>query len=135
MEAKDFWNFLCEKHNYRFFTGVPCVDLLPLYNNMCFGDMHYIPAANENIGINMAYGTRIAGFKSVVLLASDRLEIITVNKVDMPLLILAGGKRKVKTTFKSIQFSENVVKLNLFINKIESTNELGIIFIGKGDII
>jgi len=135
MKAKDFWYFLCEKYNYRFFVGTPCDGLIPLYDNMGSADMHYMPAANENIGLGIARGSWITGFKSAVLLSSEMLTSLVIGDVGIPTLMVAAIEGKVNTTLKSIHLSDDVDKLTSFMNKLECGKEPAIIFIGKGDLI
>jgi len=67
VKAKDFLSYLCEKRDYRYFAGVVCPGLLPLYDNMSSEFMHYIPVVNERVAIGMAIGASVAGLKSSVL--------------------------------------------------------------------
>jgi len=68
VKAKDFWKYLCEELDYRFFAGVACPGLLPLYKKMDSKIMHYVPAANERIALGMVTGAQLAGLKGAVLL-------------------------------------------------------------------
>ena len=68
VKAKDFWNYLCEELDYRFFAGVACPGLSPLYKKMDSKFMHYIPAVNEKIGLGLVSGAYMAGYKGALLM-------------------------------------------------------------------
>ena len=68
VKAKDFWNYLCKELDYRFFAGVACPGLAPLYKKMNSKIMHYVPAANERIALGLVSGAYTAGFKGGVLI-------------------------------------------------------------------
>jgi len=135
MKAKEFWKFLCEDYDYRFFAGTPCEGLIPLYNNMSSADMHYIPAANENIGLGLARGSWITGFKSAVLLSSKMINTLVIGDICIPTLMIVAVDGDINTNFKFIYLSDGVDKLNLFMSELEGGKEPAIIFIGKGDFI
>lgn len=93
VKAKDFWNYLCGDLNYRFFSGVVCSGLSPLYKKMDSKVMHYIPAVNERIGLGLVSGAYMAGYKGGLLMdvkfAYDINSFLTFN-VDnkIPLLVI-----------------------------------------------
>lgn len=95
VKAKDFWKLICEDLDYRFFSGVACEGLLPLLKTMSSDFMHYVPAANERIALNMSSGAYMGGFKGGVLISGRFLTdlISTLNdlnlKYKIPLLIIA----------------------------------------------
>lgn len=71
VKATEFWNYLCGELDYKFFAGVICNGLLPLYKKMDSQIMHYIPAANERIALGMVSGASIAGINSGLLIDMD----------------------------------------------------------------
>ena len=94
MKVKEFWEFLCEEMDYRFFAGVPCKGFKPLYDSMSPKFMHYIPAVNENVALALTSGVSIAGTKSAVLVKFEGLCrlfgcLVSINiQYKVPVLIL-----------------------------------------------
>lgn len=68
IKVKDFFNYLCEKLNYRFFSGVATEGLKILYDNMDPEKMHYIPAVDESVALGLVSGAYINGHKGAVIL-------------------------------------------------------------------
>ncbi len=68
VKARDFWDYLCGELDYRFFAGVACRGLSPLYKKMNSKFMHYVPAANERIALGLISGAYIAGLKGCLLM-------------------------------------------------------------------
>jgi sulfopyruvate decarboxylase TPP-binding subunit len=68
VKAKEFWEYLCKELEYRFFAGVACKGLNPLYKKMNSDIMHYIPAANERIALGLIAGAYVGGFKGGLLM-------------------------------------------------------------------
>jgi len=73
VKAKEFWNYLCNELDYRFFAGVPCNGLKPLYDTMSPEFMHYIPAVNERVAVGIVNGACLAGLKSAILIDIDNI--------------------------------------------------------------
>ena len=93
VKAEDFWNYLCEDFNYRFFAGVACPGLIPLYGGMDSKIMHYIPAANERIALGMVSGAYFSGFKGGLLMdmkfSYDLTSLLNFNiEYRIPLLVI-----------------------------------------------
>ena len=98
VKAIDFWNYLCEELDIRFFAGVACPGLNLLYKKMNSKFMHYIPAANERIALGLVSGAYIAGFKSCLLMDMKFKNDITTSlrfNVDykIPFLIVAYSEK------------------------------------------
>ncbi len=93
VKVKDFWDYLCKELDYRFFAGVACKGLDPLYKKMNSEFMHYVPAVNERVALGLVSGAYMAGLKGGVLmdmkLAYDINSFLTFN-VDngIPLLVI-----------------------------------------------
>ncbi len=85
VKAKDFWEYLCNELDYRFFSGVPCRGLKPLYDKMSSEFMYYVPAVNEKTALGLVNGARLSGVKGAVLMHGD-------NIVDILNLLLAFNK-------------------------------------------
>jgi len=100
VEAKEFINYLCNELEFRFFSGVPCVELQLLYNEMNSNMMHYIPAVTETIAVGISSGVWIANTKSCVLMNSQKIDsvksiLVDVNfKLKIPILFILGGTFK-----------------------------------------
>jgi hypothetical protein len=154
VKAKEFWNYLCNELDYRFFSGVPCLGLKPLYDEMSPKFMHYVPAVNEKVATGLVSGAWLAGTKGALLMNSKNLlEIIHLlknfnNIYKIPILIICYAEdydwaeqditsfllrnfEVVKIDDDESSFREN---FNLIVNQMEKKNRAGIFFIGKGDI-
>jgi len=100
VEAKEFINYLCNELKFRFFSGVPCIELQLFYNKMDITIMHYIPTVTETIAVGMASGVCISNIKSCVLMDSQKIDTVrpiltTVNfKLKIPILFILGGNFK-----------------------------------------
>lgn len=138
VKAENFWGHLCNKLNYRFFSGVPCKGLDNLYNKMSSSFMHYIPAANEQIAVGMVNGASLTSTKAAVL-----MDISKVNKVDldfniknsMAILIIAAGieKYKLDKDIYSLDLTEDYVScLDRITKHIVNKAKPGVLFIGEG---
>jgi len=68
VKAKDFWNYLCGELDYRFFAGVACPGLSPLYKKMNSRFMHYVPAVNERAALGLVSGAYMSGLKGALLM-------------------------------------------------------------------
>ena len=108
--AKDFWVQACEELNYRFFTGIPFAAVADLYKTMNPTVMHYIPAAHEDIAVKMATGAWISGFKSAVILESEKIINLDLSfnfRNKIPILFITDSNNK------SLLLSSNVFSDNL----------------------
>ena len=75
VKAKDFLNYLCKELDYRFFAGVACPGLSPLYKKMDSEFMHYVPAVNERIGLGLVSGAYMAGYKGCLLMLDVHISL------------------------------------------------------------
>jgi hypothetical protein len=140
-KAKDFWNYLCEELDYRFFAGVACRGLAPLYKKMDSKIMHYIPAANERIALGLVSGAYIGGFKGGLLLdmrfAYDLSSLFMFN-VDyrIPFLVIGHGDKESHLTYdfpSTIISGDNFQpKMASLIKKVEKESVPGLIVIERG---
>lgn len=100
IKAKEFLDYLCNKLEFRLFTGVPCVGLKVLYNEINKDLLHYIPTVNEITAVGVASGTWLVNFKSGVIMDSSKVESIkpilnNINfKLKIPILFILAGKLK-----------------------------------------
>ncbi len=111
VKAKDFWNYLCEDLDYRFFAGVACPGLVPLYKKMSPDFMHYIPAANERVALGLVSGAYLSGFKGGLLIDSEFLSdiqrLLSFNlSHKIPLLIIGYGKNNAKLKIPTVNVKE-----------------------------
>lgn len=158
VKAKDFWEYLCNELDYRFFSGVPCEGLKPLYDNMSPEFMHYIPAVNEKTALGLVNGARLAGTKSAVLMHGDNIIdvinlLLSFNKeYEVPALIICYDEEYywakhraitelLLTNFKVMNIGDDVEEgqtfrhnLDIVIKGSETENRPGIFYIGKGDL-
>ena len=98
VKAKEFWNYLCKELDYKFFAGVICNGLLPLYKKMDPQMMHYIPAANERIALGLVSGAQMAGINGGMLIDMDfaydltRLFMFNID-YKIPFLVIGYSSR------------------------------------------
>lgn len=148
VKAKEFWNYLCEELATRYFAGVPCVGLKPLYDKMDSRMLFYCPAVNEHVALGLVSGAFFVGVKGGILIHIDRSYNIIDGLVSfnleykVPLLIIAYNERddnrfkKVLSLYKIPykNFSGELKNLKFIVNKIEKLSSPGICIIGEGEI-
>jgi sulfopyruvate decarboxylase TPP-binding subunit len=142
VKAKEFWDYLCNELDYRFFSGVPCDGLKPLYDTMNIDFMYYVPAVNENVALGMSSGARLAGTKSAILLNIDNIYTIYNHLFNfniiykIPVLIIAykGKDSKINIGMQHKEMSEVRFKpgLNKFIETMEKEEIPGVFVIKEG---
>ncbi len=136
VKAKDFWNYLCDDLNYRFFSGIPCKGLKPLYDKMDADKMFYIPATKESIALGMVCGSYFSGVKGGILLDINRIMSMTepllkyVIKVNIPLLIFLYGTRD--EMFEKFLYISNLPVKSLTENYEGDLNEISSMSVDKG---
>ena len=126
VKAKDFLKFLCEELNYRFFTGMPKNDFVKLRKKMTSDILNYIPSVNDESAFGMAYGSRVGGTKSIVMISHDEL-IKCFNYVrnfstdyGIPILILTDkilDLPKIKSIVLTDDFQKELTKFDKEIEK------------------
>jgi hypothetical protein len=100
VKAKEFMDYLCNKLEFRFFSGVPCSELQLLYNEMNSNSMHYIPAVTETIAIGIASGVWVSNIRSCVMMDSKKINSIKPIvddisvRLEIPTLFIFGGDCK-----------------------------------------
>lgn len=149
VKAKEFWHCLCEELDYRVYSGVPCIGLDSLYSKLDSRLLHYVPAANECVGLGLVNGAFLAGTKGGVLIHIDRLHnildrLVSFNlEYNVPLLIIAYCDEDSDTKPKKVlslykipcrNFSGELKNLKFIINKIEKLSIPGVIIMREGDI-
>lgn len=116
---KDFWITLCKDFNYRFFAGIPFKEAEELYSSMDSEIMHYVPASNEHIALNLATGSRTSGFKSGVILNSrliNKLDLSFNFDFEVPILFISTlDKRNVIR--KDVYSSNSLTKVLSYMDK------------------
>jgi hypothetical protein len=128
VKAKEFFDLLCNKLNYRFFTGLPFEEAKQLFSNMSSDFMHYIPATRAGSALGMAYGTRIAGFKSCLILSTDEIVKLSFS-LPIPLVVITNGSTK----FNNLVFDGDLEELEKFLVRAEKYTKAVTINIG-GDL-
>ena len=142
VKATDFWNYLCNELNYRFFAGVACKGLDPLYKAMSPDFMHYVPAANERTALGLTSGAYVAGLKGGILLdmtfAYDLSTYLMLN-VNYRIPLLAIGYNKTGEAYLAYDFpsepitSKNYKKaLKKVTFEMEAESIPGLVVIGEG---
>ena len=139
VKAKKFWDYLCEELDYRFFSGVACAGLSPLYKKMNKDIMHYVPAANERIALGLVSGAYIGGFKGGLLMdmkfKHDISTLLNFNLIyKIPFIIIGYSELKKDkliydfptTVIVDDNFEDDIKKVTL---ESESKNIPGLIVI------
>jgi hypothetical protein len=138
VKATDFWEYLCNKLDYRFFSGIPCLGLDPLYNKMSPEFMHYVPAISIQIAVGLVNGASLAGVKAAVL--SDinhvsRLDLDFNLNNSLPLLIITSSEEK-PALRKEVYNMALTEDLEMCLDKISKHMETklkpGVLFIKEG---
>ena len=134
VKSKKFWEYLCNKLDYRLFAGVPCLGLNPLYKVMNKDMLWYIPSANERIGLGIVSGGFLAGFKGGVLLSASALSVLKsefqiVKDFNIPILLIIYSDVKMTYPFWHKELSDNFEK---DLDKIASRNKPSILVIKEG---
>jgi len=141
VKAKDFWNYLCMDLDYRFFSGVACPGLSPLYKKMTSKLMHYVPAVNERVGLGLVSGAYMAGFKGGLLMdmsfAYDLTSFMTFNVSNrIPLLVIGYGNKDSALTYDFPSEFINGSTFDKQIKKVAKASELekvpGLVVIKEG---
>lgn len=124
VKAKDFWETICNNLEYRFFSGVACPGLLPLYKQMSSDILHYVPAANERIALGLVSGAYLSGFKGGVLLdgrfVTDLERLISFNlNYKVPFLMISYGGKYVDLDIPATTLSSlnDIVELDQYYEK------------------
>jgi len=133
VKAKEFWETICNKLDYRFFSGLPVSTFKSIYAAMDPEIMHYVPAANEQIALNSSFGACLSGFKSATILPNDRISLLDFSLVKQsktPTLIITDKKIITPTIISSECRSMRGVES--FIKKVEVESCLGVLVIPKG---
>jgi sulfopyruvate decarboxylase TPP-binding subunit len=138
VKATDFWEYLCNKLNYRFFSGIPCVGLDPLYNKMSSEFMHYIPAVSIQIAIGLTNGAFLSGVKSAVLSNTShicKLDLDFNLKNSIPLLLITSSKEKpmLRKEIYNLDLTDDLEKcLDKIYRHLETKLKPGVLFIEEG---
>jgi sulfopyruvate decarboxylase TPP-binding subunit len=140
VKAKDFWEYMCNVLDYRFFSGVPVVGFKPLYDNMNKEFMHYVPAVNEQIALSLSTGAYISGFKSAILVDANKINKLDldINTIlDVPILIIACSVSKphIKNSLFMKELNDNLDVIKSVVYNISKNNVPSILFFKAGQII
>ena len=141
----DFWNFMCDTLEYRFFSGVACKGFDILYKRMPVSKMHYIPAVNERTAIYLCKGTALAGVKSAVFISSSGLFTVAevydgfIDEFDTSIFIFAFMDVKVDTKllpsalpYITLGAKSSMKQIEKFFAKTIAARKNGLLFVNKG---
>jgi len=135
VKAKDFLEFLCNELDYRFFSGTSTSGSEALYKHMSPDFMHYMPAATEQIALGLVAGSLIAGFKSVVILPTDKITQLDWS-LNLPVLVIAFGKSKLPSDFLKVKLSDSFKKsIKTLVTKVNNQVKPGVILVEGGQLI
>jgi sulfopyruvate decarboxylase TPP-binding subunit len=137
VKAKDFFKVLCEELNYRFFSGVVCKGLAPLYKAMDESFMAYTPAINELTALGLCAGASISGLGSCMLFDMrfkedmySNFPFLLTNKLPVMLIGYSEKKEDFKYDIPVVYFKD-MVDLNKLSKKIDKQSIPGLLIIGK----
>lgn len=134
-----FWDTLCLKFKYNFFTGIPFKEFMLLFNTMKSDFLHYIPAVNEVTALGVATGYSLSGQKSVLLLKAAGFDLIKQQferfniDYNIPILILTNSDYN-PIGLKQYKLSEGLDNIEI-VDKHVVNNESVILIIEDGDLI
>ena len=115
--SQDLWKRLCEDFDYRFFSGVPFKEAEYLYSSMDPKIMHYIPASNKDISVNLCSGVWLSGLKSGVILSPKNVIDVDLKfnlRFNIPILIMTSENVDVNKKFFC---TDNIAKVVSYIEK------------------
>ncbi len=108
---KKLLDILCNKYNYRFFTGVPNNELADFFNSLVSNILHFVPTIDDSISIYMASGVALTGEKPTVICGENtidkNLDFIEnyIVKYNLKVLFLSTKEYK-NLSFKSFEYSD-----------------------------
>lgn len=141
VKAKDFWNYLCENLDYRFFAGTACPGLVPLYKKMDAKIMHYVPASNERIALGLIAGAHVAGFKGGLLMdmkfGYDLTNLFGFSiDYKIPMLVIGYGDKDSVLAYDfptaTITTDDFKSKLDTVVKKLEKDQVPGLVVFTEG---
>ena len=144
VKAKEFWDYLCNTLEYRFFSGVPCLEFKELYNTMTSDIMHYIPAVNVNTALGIASGVGVSGVKSGVIFHIKELYDLLNNyhnfnkkyEISVLFIVYCGeNDLKILTSNKIpyvIMTDDFETKLKKITNKVEKEKNPCVLVVKEG---
>lgn len=141
VKAKEFWDFLCNELNYRFFSGVPTSGFQGLFRAMDKNIMHYVPAINEQASLSLAAGAWVSGFKSAVFLPPakvNKLDFELIDVLGVPIILFTSGKHlcSFSKRFKVFELEEDYgISLSGVSKYVEKNNKPAILFFKEGFVI
>ena len=117
IKAKEFFDLLCKKLEYRFFTGLPFDEAKSLFSGMSSEFMHYIPATKASSALGMAYGVKLSGFKPCLILPKEEVSGLDFY-LPLNILIITNGI----VGIKSYVFSGDLETLEDAIRRSDKLN-------------
>ncbi|UTR15956.1 hypothetical protein MM221_05190 [Salipaludibacillus sp. LMS25] len=131
-----------KKHNYIFYTGVPCSLLKGIFlelENNTFENVRYFPAIKEDSAVGLASGFSLSGNKSVVLMQNSGLGyclnvLTSFNLIyDVPILLIISWRgytsdavehdvigKKMLDILNAVDISYQILDLGNIDNSIDS---------------
>jgi len=135
-----FWNTLCLNFKYNFFTGVPFNEFRLLFNTMKSEFLHYIPTTNEVSALGVSTGYSMGGYKSVLVIKSDRFTLIKdqfekINVIhELPILIVTDSLFN-PLELKQFKLSNGLESIKEADDYISSSRKSAILIIEEEDLI
>jgi len=120
VKAKEFWNYLCNDLEYRFFSGIPHIVFNSLYKKMNKSFLHYIPAVNADAAVGLVNGVRLTGMNSAVIVGLKDLETCLSNilrfnfEYKLPIVVFINKEKEGSSKFLAeFLFNYNVKVVDL----------------------
>lgn len=147
VKAADFWEFICEELDYRFFAGVVCKGFDFLYRKMKPDYMHYVPAVTEQTAIGLVVGASITSFKAAVLIHEDGVfdfikiynQFISKNPSSFMIFMYTETElckkllrtQKIPSIILTDDFKKSLIR---FDKRIIKNQQCGVVIVGKDTI-
>lgn len=116
-------SYISSMQNIKFMAGIPCTDLIGLYNNIDPSKFLYIPAISTNSAMNMVNGATLLKGKGILITPDEELEKMDLSfniKNNIELYIITNKKVKLKSKFiHFLLYKGKEKELDIFFNKSE----------------
>ena len=107
----------------KFMSGVPCVDLIGLYNNMDPKNLLYIPATSLNSALNMVNGATLMGGNGILIGPSNDIEKLDLSfniRHNIKLYVITNSKIRLNNKYtRTLSYKGKKADLKKFINKAD----------------
>ena len=146
VKVNEFWEVVCDKLEYKFFSGVACAGFDSLYKKMDPAKMHYVPAVDERTAIGIVTGTSFAGIKSALFTSLKGVhEFFPIssflNEIKVPTVVFVYGVPESKKLLTQLGLPYVIMDadcvnfesaLTAFEKKLANKKKPGLVLMDKG---